>query len=102
MIKVAYLKTANSVQLRVKGHANSGPYGHDLVCAAVSAILTGGLNTLTHPGRYAITSNDGFVELTSDEAMEQHDLTVLETMLRQLETLAEAHPQSVQITLKGS
>ncbi|MDA8345702.1 MAG: ribosomal-processing cysteine protease Prp [Thermaerobacter sp.] len=25
--------------LRVRGHADAGPYGHDLVCAAVSAVV---------------------------------------------------------------
>lgn len=25
--------------LRVSGHADAGPYGHDLVCAAVSAVV---------------------------------------------------------------
>jgi uncharacterized protein YsxB (DUF464 family) len=30
----------------VKGHANSGAYGHDLVCAAVSAVVTGACNAI--------------------------------------------------------
>lgn len=36
MIKVTYHRQYNRVT--VKGHAGSGPEGHDLVCAAVSAI----------------------------------------------------------------
>lgn len=36
MIEVTYHRQKNYVQ--IKGHANSAPYGHDLVCAAVSAI----------------------------------------------------------------
>jgi uncharacterized protein len=30
----------------IKGHAESGPYGHDLVCAAVSAISFGTINAI--------------------------------------------------------
>ena len=36
MIHVTYHKQFN--RLTIKGHAGSGPEGHDLVCAAVSAI----------------------------------------------------------------
>ena len=36
MIRVIYYRTYNRVT--VEGHAGSGPEGHDLVCAAVSAL----------------------------------------------------------------
>ena len=36
MIEVTYYRQYNRVT--VKGHAGSGPEGHDLVCAAVSAL----------------------------------------------------------------
>src|SRR5690625_7449104 len=31
---------------QVSGHANSGPYGYDLVCAGVSAITFGSINAI--------------------------------------------------------
>ena len=37
MIEVTYYRQHNRVT--VKGHAGSGPEGHDLVCAAVSALV---------------------------------------------------------------
>ena len=37
MIEVVYHKQFN--RLTVQGHAGSGPEGHDLVCAAVSALV---------------------------------------------------------------
>ncbi len=37
MIRVTYHRQYNRV--KVEGHAGSGPEGHDLVCAAVSAIV---------------------------------------------------------------
>ena len=36
MIEVIYYRQYNRV--RIEGHAGSGPEGHDLVCAAVSAL----------------------------------------------------------------
>ena len=44
-VKISNVGT-NFHSLEVKGHAGSGPYGHDLACAAVSAITFGGLNAL--------------------------------------------------------
>lgn len=45
MIKVNLIKTNDIVTgLQVTGHAKSAEYGKDLICAAVSAILTGGFN----------------------------------------------------------
>ena len=37
MIRVTYSREA--LWLSVEGHAESGPYGQDLVCAAVSALI---------------------------------------------------------------
>jgi uncharacterized protein YsxB (DUF464 family) len=52
MIKVLIThKTDGSfVSLEAKGHANSAPKGEDLVCAAVSGIVLGGLNSPTDEG----------------------------------------------------
>ncbi|QHS22898.1 ribosomal-processing cysteine protease Prp [Virgibacillus sp. MSP4-1] len=37
----------NEIQsFELKGHAESGPYGHDLVCAAVSAVSFGAVNAV--------------------------------------------------------
>ena len=40
MIKIIFYKNG----FIATGHANSGPYGSDIVCAGVSAILIGALN----------------------------------------------------------
>ena len=42
-VKVTYQKEIVT-SLTVSGHANSGEYGKDLVCAGVSAVVVGGLN----------------------------------------------------------
>lgn len=35
--------------LLIKGHANTGDYGKDLVCAGVSAVSIGAMNALADP-----------------------------------------------------
>lgn len=34
------------MSFELSGHANSGPYGYDLVCAAVSAVSFGAINSI--------------------------------------------------------
>ena len=48
MIKVLINHASNGQVnfLEIKGHANSAPHGEDLVCAEVSAVVTGGFNNL--------------------------------------------------------
>lgn len=39
-------KQGRIVSFTLSGHANSGPYGHDLVCAGVSAVSFGTVNAV--------------------------------------------------------
>ena len=45
MIKVDLIYQGDLViGFEMKGHANTAPHGNDLLCAAISAIVTGGFN----------------------------------------------------------
>ena len=47
MITVQVFKNNNDIiAFELSGHANSGPYGYDLVCAAVSAVSFGAVNAI--------------------------------------------------------
>ena len=49
MIKIVIKRDVSSqkiISIEVKGHANSAEYGKDLVCAAVTTVMTGGMNAL--------------------------------------------------------
>ena len=64
MIKVLIKNEGNKFfSLEVKGHANSAPHGEDLVCAGVSAILTGGFNSLEKPEYFKIELKEGYAYL---------------------------------------
>ncbi|MCP3025545.1 ribosomal-processing cysteine protease Prp [Halobacillus sp. A5] len=47
MINVSVYRSQDLINgFEITGHAESGPYGHDLVCAAVSAVSFGAVNSL--------------------------------------------------------
>ena len=88
MIKIAVNHLNNKiVELEIKGHANSGPYGSDLVCAAVSAVTIGGLNNLNNPQAYEIKISEGHIHVKLVEKSNEHDEIVLETIVKSLETI---------------
>ena len=98
MIKVKISKAgATFNSLEVKGHAGSGPYGHDLVCAAVSAVITGGLNNLEAPQNYYIELKEGYSLLKANKEVSAHDSVVIETIICGLKTIAEDNGDFITI-----
>ena len=95
MIKVNLIKTNDIVTgLQVTGHAKSAEYGKDLICAAVSAILTGGFNAFNDSDIKSIELKEGyaFVEVNLNKGQE-----VLKVLEIQLKTLEESYPKYIKI-----
>jgi len=90
-------KGQNHVSFTVEGHAKSGEWGHDLVCAGVSSVVIGGLSALKFEKRFAIAIGEGQVSLASKQAIDDHDRVVIATILRQLETIAAEHPENLSV-----
>lgn len=102
MISVTFVeKNGKFISLEVKGHAGSGPYGHDLVCAAVSGILLGGLNNLQDGYQnYKSEVKEGHVYLEALKEVSEHDYIVLETIEKQIESVASSYPKNVKLERK--
>jgi len=102
MILITVLeKNGSFVSLEIKGHANSAPKGEDLVCSAVSAIAVGGLNSLQDPkGTYDATVESGCVRLVALKRPSQRDQIALETIISQLESVAESQKAYVKLERK--
>lgn len=83
--------------LEINGHANSAQYGKDLICAAVSAILTGGFNNLNNVNDYQIKLDEGHAYFKSNVALDAHDETVIETIVCGLKTIEEQYPDFISI-----
>lgn len=89
-IKIEYLKGKFS-SLYIKGHSDD-----NLVCAGVSSILVGGLNNL-ETKNYDISIAEGDSYCKSKKEISLHDETVLETIIIQLETIAQSYKKEVKL-----
>ena len=98
MIKVSITyKENNFLSLIVTGHANSAAYGHDLVCSAVSAVVTGGFNNLSDINSFKVRLEEGNASLEAIKEVNPHDKVVIETIISGLKTIAENDPKFVKI-----
>ena len=83
--------------LTVSGHANYDEYGKDIVCAGVSAIVTGGINALEPylKNIEIITESNklGVIVIESNEVIQ----VILNTMLVQLETIENSYKKYIKI-----
>lgn len=95
MIKVNLIKTNDIVTgLQVTGHAKSAEYGKDLICAAVSAILTGGFNAFNENDINECSLKKGYASVN---VISQRGLVILETIIVQLKTIENQYPKNIKI-----
>ena len=98
MIKVLIKSEEGKIKsLEIKGHANSAPHGEDLVCAAVSAVVTGGANAIENLKDFDIKLEEGHASFLVKSSLSSHDEVVLETIVAGLKTIAEDNGQFIQI-----
>ncbi|MDQ0351151.1 uncharacterized protein YsxB (DUF464 family) [Alkalibacillus filiformis] len=91
---------------QMSGHANSGPHGQDLVCAAASAVSFGTVNAIISMCKcepYIEQSEDGgFLKVVLPEQLSGERLskaqTLLEGMFVSLETIERDYGQYIHIS----
>lgn len=97
MIKISFEVENNRLtHLTVRGHGGL-EYGKDVICAGVSACLVGALNALNHSECYSIHICSGDSDLKEIQEADLHDKIVLETLIVQLQTIADSYPRNVEI-----
>ncbi|MBE6136348.1 MAG: ribosomal-processing cysteine protease Prp [Erysipelotrichaceae bacterium] len=102
MIKVTVIHQDNLIKsIEINGHAGSGPKGHDLVCAAVSAIITGGANALDNKKNYKVVLESGHALIEMKEKDEDGN-KVLSTVWVMLKTVEESYSQFIKIEDKDN
>jgi uncharacterized protein len=84
----------------IKGHALSGEYGHDVVCAGISTVVTGICNALEELSDYAekmITYKEGYVEIPNliDDAKVQ---LIIDVLIVQLKTIENVYSDYIEIS----
>ena len=99
MIKVNYVVSNNLIKsVSIKGHAFYDTYGKDIVCAAVSSIVTTTINDILAltEDKIKYYTQDGNVLITvvsDNEVVEK----LLNVMLNMLKELASDYPKNIKI-----
>lgn len=97
------------VHFCMEGHADSGPHGYDLVCAAASAVSFGALNAIeclsgvkmaVHGAKEGGFLDCTFPQTASPESRDKAQL-ILEAMLVALRTIEHSYSAYIQIIDKG-
>src|SRR5690625_1280009 len=106
MIEVIVFRKNNEIQaFKISGHAESGPYGYDLVCAGVSAVSFGAVNAameLCNIELFITQADDGGylnVEIPPSISVEKlmQVRLIFETMIISLQTIEREYRQFIQI-----
>ncbi|ASZ09212.1 ribosomal-processing cysteine protease Prp [Mesoplasma chauliocola] len=100
MIKVKIKHEGEYIkQFEISGHAESGPYGQDLVCAAVSGIVFGALNALDiHFNKDADLNVLENKIIIKSQNSENQSLQIMLKMLKvQLSTIQSQYKQFIEI-----
>ena len=100
MIKIQINKTNNKyTSLIVSGHSNYDEHGKDIVCAGVSAIVTGGINALAIENKNSISYEikDGYVNLDVLDIENNNIQLIIDVIVVQLRTIEESYKKYVKI-----
>ncbi|WP_082344122.1 ribosomal-processing cysteine protease Prp [Sulfobacillus thermosulfidooxidans] len=100
MIKVKIGRDTRGVvqEITITGHAGQGPYGHDIVCAAVSALsetLVLGLTRIA-PITMDYHLDEGDLSMVFHEDPSEAAQAIIDTFCLGLQDLANTEPKFVQ------
>lgn len=106
MIKVMICRHDGNIEsFEISGHANSGPYGYDLVCAGVSAVSFGAVNAALQLSECELDitqgGEGGYLSVAiPDEATAEQRQTIydaFEVMFISLQTIEREYNQFIEI-----
>lgn len=104
MIQVQITKTKNklsvissTVEISVRGHAMSAPYGQDIVCAAISVLFTAVANHLSNPAVDFI-DDESIISADDVDPANKRLLTMFEDTVKEI---AEQYPDNVRLLVQG-
>ncbi|SER74523.1 hypothetical protein SAMN04487944_10986 [Gracilibacillus ureilyticus] len=104
MIEVTIERKPSAIKsFTITGHAGSGPYGHDLVCAAVSAVSFGAVNSVLQLCEIDISIDQagdegGFLQISlPDDNNDEKASLLLEGMVISLQTIERDYGQFISI-----
>ncbi|CUS26152.1 hypothetical protein FC70_GL001735 [Paucilactobacillus oligofermentans DSM 15707 = LMG 22743] len=89
----------NILSFQVTGHAESGPYGQDIVCAAISVLTISTINGLEevidmHPQVISDDTEGGFISVQKLKI--DHDSQILlKTLINGVRDVAQSYPDNI-------
>ena len=86
----------NKNSITINGHANFAKKGHDIVCAAISAIVFGAINSLESIDENEIKIKKSNI-LIKKNKMSNKDKIKLNMMMSQIQTVAVNYPKNIKI-----
>ena len=105
MIRAQFNLDSNQriTSFKMTGHAESGPYGQDIVCAAASALSISTINGLTQvaktkPNVDSDDDNGGFLNVT-DISLAHDAQVIMQTFFNGMNDIAESYPQNIEIKM---
>lgn len=100
-------KNKEITAFEISGHAKSGPYGYDLVCAGVSAVSFGAVNAISKLCEIdldVVQESSGYLHVslptTLSNQEKDHSQLLLEGMLISLQTIEREYGQFITIKSK--
>ena len=89
----------------IKVHADSGPYGQDLVCAAVSAVTIGTINNLDKltgatPQIVMDEVNGGHLGCQFDKAISHDTALLLDNLFWILKDIEGSYPKNIEVQVQ--
>jgi hypothetical protein len=83
----------------LRGHADAAPHGHDIVCAAVSMLVTNAINSAEH--LLSVAPGDVVCEVPSLQGIDDEKLQLLfEAMVFGIQQVREQFPNFVTLSEK--
>ncbi|WP_226583360.1 ribosomal-processing cysteine protease Prp [Halobacillus litoralis] len=107
MIRVSMFRSHGEITgFEISGHAESGPYGHDLVCAAVSAVSFGAVNSIVALCEFEPHveqgGEGGYLKVILPKDLKDSVMTKAQTLLEgmqvSLKTIEQEYDQYIKIS----
>lgn len=107
MIDIQFRRKGSTIlSVEMSGHAETGPYGYDIVCAAVSALSIGTVNSLSEIAEIPVEvdsaeDSGGYLKFTIPENTSQKQMDtgqiLLKSLLLSLKSIEEEYDEYLQI-----
>ena len=94
MIRVTFKLNSDHLitAFQMAGHADAGPYGQDIVCAAASALSISTINGLTQVAKTK-------PNVDSDISLAHDAQVIMQTFFNGMNDIAESYPQNIEIKM---